>query len=82
MALKLAKLTAKHYTVGMPYVVNVNPSVASDGKATFQALTRKDAVLKAVGLIGQGCENVTITDENGKVFESIQFSVFFGEGNE
>jgi hypothetical protein len=66
----------------MQYVVKVNPSVASDGKASFGVRTRKEAVLKAVALIGQGCNNVTITDETGKVFESGQFSIFFKEGDE
>ncbi len=65
----------------MPYVVNVHPCVVSDGKATFKALTRKDAIEKAVGLLGQGCQNVAITDENGKVFTSTQFGQFLQEGD-
>jgi hypothetical protein len=66
----------------MTYVVKVNRSVVSDGKASFEARTRKDAVEKAVGLMGQGCQNVTITDENGKVFGPQQFGLFFQEGDE
>ena len=60
----------------MPYVVNVNRSAATEGRATFSAPTRKDAIEKAVNLVGQNCQNVTITDENGKVFTSSQFGQF------
>jgi dihydropteroate synthase len=66
----------------MAYVLNVNPSAASDGKATFESQTRKDAIEKAVGLIGQGCQNVTIADENGKTFTSTQFGQFLEDGEE
>jgi hypothetical protein len=49
------------------------------GEGSFRAekVTRKDAVKTAVDLRGQGMATVTITDENGHVFEVQDFSKFF-----
>jgi hypothetical protein len=48
-------------------------------KARFELTktTRKDAVKAAVDLIGQGMALVTITDENGRIFEVQEFAEFF-----
>jgi hypothetical protein len=66
----------------MPYIVDVNPVSPTDGRARFEARTRKDALEKATGLQGQGLQNVTITDENGRVYGPKEFDKFFLAGDD
>ena len=66
----------------MSYTVKAGPSRLGEGSGTFAAQSRKDAILKATDLLGQGCQNVTITDEAGKVFTPAQFKQFFDEGDD
>lgn len=48
------------------------------GERSFRAdkTTKKDAVEAAVGLLGQGMEGVTITDEAGRVYGAPDFDKF------
>ena len=57
----------------MSFVVLANSR--RPGAGAFQAvkLTRKDAVLTAVSLVGQGMDGVTITDEDGRVYGPTEF---------
>ena len=41
-----------------------------------QKATRKEAVETAVGLLAQGMKDVTITDEQGRVFKPPEFDEF------
>jgi hypothetical protein len=38
--------------------------------------TKKDALDAAIGFLGQGMENVTITDEKGRVYSTSEFVDF------
>jgi hypothetical protein len=66
----------------LPFIVHAGPDAPGDGKAVLQARTRKDAVEKAVGLVGQGLQNVTITDEDGTVYGPNDFRTFFEAGDD
>jgi hypothetical protein len=64
----------------MPFIVSAKPFPQTGGEGTFEALTRKDAVEKAVGLLDQGIPDVTITDEQGRVYAPHEFDQFFLAG--
>jgi hypothetical protein len=61
----------------MPFLVQAKSERPGDGPFCAEKATRKDAVMTAVGLIGQGMVGVTITDEAGRVFDPPQFPQFF-----
>jgi hypothetical protein len=64
----------------MPYVVQAKSGRHGEGSFRAEKASRKDAIRVAVGLIGQGMEGVTITDEAGRVYTDTQFPDFFREG--
>jgi hypothetical protein len=64
----------------MGFIVKANSRRPGEGSFHAEKPTRKAAVETAVGLVGQGMEGVTITDENGRVFETAEFAVFFRGG--
>jgi len=49
------------------------------GQGAFRAvkLTRKDAILTAVNLVGQGMDGVAIAGEDGRVYGPTEFWQFF-----
>jgi hypothetical protein len=55
----------------MVFIVEANSGRPGEGSFRAEKTTRKDAVKTAVGLIGQGMEGVTITDENGRVYPTL-----------
>jgi hypothetical protein len=65
----------------MVFIVEANSGRPGEGSFRAEKTTRKDAVKTAVGLIGQGMEGVTITDENGRVYTRPEFAAFYGEGD-
>jgi hypothetical protein len=66
----------------MPFLVQAKSERPGDRPIRAEKATRKDAVMTAVGLIGQGMVGVTITDEAGRVFDPPQFPQFFKNGVE
>lgn len=66
----------------MLYTVHATSEVPGGGIAELKATTKKNAVETAVGLLGQGLKNVTITDENGRVFDAAHFDDFFLEDDD
>ena len=61
------------------FTVEAGPDEKGDGK--FQAQETKGAALDtAWGLRKQGFQNVTITDQTGRVYEPADFAEFFGDG--
>jgi hypothetical protein len=61
----------------MSFVVIANSRRPGAGAFRAVKLTRKDAVLTAVSLVGQGMDGVTITDEGGRVYGPTEFRQFF-----
>jgi hypothetical protein len=61
----------------MPFIVQADSGRPGEGQFRAEKATRKDAVKTAVGLLGQGMEDVTITDEAGNVYEPSEFADFF-----
>jgi hypothetical protein len=61
----------------MVYVVQAKSG--RPGEASFRAekATRKDAIRTAVGLLGQGMDGVTITDEAGRAYTHAEFTRFY-----
>jgi hypothetical protein len=59
------------------FVVQAKSSRPGEGSFWAEKATRKDAVMTAADLIRQGMDVVTITDEDGRVFEPQEFSRFF-----
>jgi hypothetical protein len=53
------------------------------GEGSFRAekVTRKDAILTAVGLVDQGISGVTIIDEAGRAYSVAEFAQFYSEGD-
>jgi hypothetical protein len=47
-------------------------------RATRQ--TRKEAIRAAIALVGKGIEGVTITDEDGQIYQTANFTSFFNKG--
>jgi hypothetical protein len=66
----------------MPFIVHANSRRPGEGHFRAEKTTRKDAVKTAVGLLGQGMEGVTITDEAGRVYQPTEFPAFFAAGPE
>jgi hypothetical protein len=66
----------------MGFIVMANSGRAGEGSFREEKPTRKAAVETAVGLVGQGMEGVTITDEAGRVFQTAEFAAFFRAGSE
>ena len=64
----------------MAFVVQARSSRPGQGSFWAEKATRKDAVMTAVDLIEQGMDLVTITDEDGRVFEVQEFAEFFAVG--
>jgi hypothetical protein len=65
----------------MGFLVKAIPRRPGEGSFQVETPTRKAAVETAVGLVGQGMDGVTITDETGRVFETAEFSAFFRAGS-
>jgi hypothetical protein len=65
----------------MGFLVKANSRRPGEGSFQAEEPTRKAALKTAIGLVGQGMEGVTITDESGRVFETAEFAVFFREGS-
>jgi hypothetical protein len=65
----------------MVFLVKANPRRPGEDSFRAEERSRKAALKTAIGLVGQGLEGVTITDENGRVFETADFAVFFREGS-
>jgi hypothetical protein len=63
----------------MPFIVQAKSNRPGEGPFRAEKTTRKDAVLTAVDLLGQGFHDVTITDEAAQVFDHPQFGRFFTE---
>lgn len=61
----------------MSFVVIANSRRPSGGAFRAVKLTRKDAILTAVNLVGQGMNGVIIADEDGRVFGPTEFWQFF-----
>jgi hypothetical protein len=61
----------------MAFVVQAKSDPSGEGLFRAEKATRKDAVKTAVDLLGRGMGAVTITDENGRVFEVQEFAKFF-----
>jgi hypothetical protein len=59
------------------FIVHANSGRPGEGSFRADKATRKDAIETAVGLLGQGMEGVTITDEAGRVYRSSEFDKFF-----
>jgi len=64
---------------GSHHVIVVIANSRRPGGGAFRAvkLTRKDAILTAVNLVGQRMNGVTIADEDGRVFGPTEFLQFF-----
>jgi hypothetical protein len=63
----------------MPFIVIADPRNPGEGKFSVGKPTRKDAFETAVGLIGQGFDDasITITDtQSGRVYQSPEFEKF------
>jgi hypothetical protein len=43
--------------------------------------TRKEAIRAAIALVGKGIEGVTITDEDGQIYQTANFTSFFNKGS-
>ena len=64
----------------MPYTINAVSEDHGSGYAELKALTKKDAVETAVGLLAQGLKDVTITDEiDGRVYYASHLEEFFDD---
>jgi hypothetical protein len=61
----------------MSFVVNGNFLRSGEGSFQAETFTRKAAIETAIGLVGQGMDGVTITDETGRVFKTAEFAAFF-----
>jgi hypothetical protein len=61
----------------MGFIVMAKSGRPGEGSFREEKPTRKAAVAAAIGLVGQGMEGVTITDEAGRVFETAEFAAFF-----
>jgi hypothetical protein len=61
----------------MAFVVQAKSDTSGEDSFRAEKTTRKDAVKTAVDLLGRGMGVVTITDENGRVFEVQEFAKFF-----
>ena len=65
----------------MTFTVNAISDRPGEGAFHAEKATRKDAVETAVGLLGQGLQRVTITDEAKRVYQSSEFVAFLQEGD-
>jgi hypothetical protein len=61
------------------FIVRANSGRSGEGSFRAEKATRKDAIETAVGLMGQGMEGVTITDETGRIYRPSEFDKFFDE---
>jgi hypothetical protein len=64
----------------MGFLIKANSRRPGEDSFRAEEPTRKAALKTAVGLVGQGRDGVTITDETGRVFETAEFAVFFRGG--
>jgi hypothetical protein len=64
----------------MPFLVIADSNRPGGGTFRAEKTTRTAAFETAVELMGQGIVNVTITDEEGRVYRSTEFAKFFAEG--
>ena len=60
----------------MAFIVFANSGDPEEGSMRGEKATRKDAVETAMGLLAQGMQDVTITDEKGRVFKPSEFDEF------
>ena len=51
----------------MSFIVKANSLRPGEGSFHAETLTRESAVETALGLVGEGMDGVTITDETGRV---------------
>ena len=63
----------------MAYTIKAAGIPTNSGTFQAERETRKDAHEVAASLMGQGLKNVTITDDQGHVFELSRFDEFLVE---
>jgi hypothetical protein len=60
----------------MTFVVRAISGKPGDGTFIVDKLTRKDAFETAIDLLAHGMSGVTITDEDGRIYESSNLADF------
>ncbi len=65
----------------MPFTIKAPADEPGIAPFLIQAETKADAIRAAVALIGDNVQGVTITDEDGEVFDPDGFSRFFNKAS-
>jgi hypothetical protein len=63
----------------MAFVVTVGPDASGESSVRIQKPTPKDAMETAAGLLAQGFQRVTITDNTGRIFSPSEFAENYAE---
>jgi len=58
----------------MPFVVRADSGKPEEGTFRADKVSREDALETAIGLLGQGMTRVTITDDAGHIYTTLQLS--------